>query len=303
MIDEIFDDAKLLNISVVRTWAFCENSFHDGYCFQPEPYVYHEPTFKKLDYIIAKAKQNNIRLILTLSNNWKDFGGIPQYLRWFNLSEHDDFYRDERVKNTFKAYVKHLLTRVNTLTNVPYKNEGTILAWELMNEPKSHDLPSLYDWVDEMARYIKELDPNHLVTTGSEGAISGDVYELHKSEAIDFISFHLYPDGWGFDEDRAKSYIYDHVKIAQHMMKPLFLGEFGLRDKQKRRRVYQEWYQIFRDEKIDGVAFWLLSGTQDDGSLYPDYDGFSVYYPESYDVIDVIQTYGQDVNEDYLMSN
>lgn len=28
-----------------------------------------------------------------------------------------------------------------------------------------------------------------------------------------------------------------------------------------------------------GALFWILSGKQDDGTLYPDYDGFTVYCP------------------------
>jgi mannan endo-1,4-beta-mannosidase len=295
MVDKVFADSQSLGLTVIRTWAFCEGASHDGYCFQPRPYEYHEPTFKQLDYAIAKAGQSGIKLILTLANNWSDFGGIPQYLNWYGLNNHDDFYRDQRVKDTYKAYIKQVINRVNTITGVPYKDDPTILAWELMNEPRSYDLPVFYAWVDEMSNYIKELDPNHLRSTGSEGAISSDVYQTHKSDAVDFISFHLYPNWWGFDRERSKQYIREHVKIAREMGKPIFLGEFGI-DKQQRRSVYQEWYQILKEEKVEGVAFWLLSSEQDDGSLYPDYDGFTVYYPESSDVIDIIKGYSDYVH-------
>ena len=290
MVDQIFADAKSLGVTVIRTWAFCEGDLHDGYCFQPQPYVYHEPTFVKLDYMIAKARQSGIKLILPLANNWSDFGGVPQYLKWYGLSNHDDFFRDSRIKDTYKAYIKKVLTRVNTITGIPYKDDPTILAWELMNEPRSNDLPSLYAWVEEMANYIKDLDPNHLRSTGSEGSMASDVYQTHKSEAIDFISMHLYPNWWGLDQERAKQYIRDHASIARSMGKPLFLGEFGI-DHQKRRSSYQEWYQLAKDEKIEGIAFWSLAGKQDDGSLYPDYDGLTVYYPDSSDVIDIIKGY------------
>lgn len=298
MIDNVFSDARSLGLTVMRTWAFCDGdtNAHEGYCFQPRPYEYHEPTFKKLDYIIARAQQSGIKLILALGNNWGDFGGIPQYLNWYGLYNHDDFYRDQRVRDTYKAYITHVINRVNSITGVPYKDDPTILAWELMNEPRSSDLPNFYLWVDEMSRHIRNLDPNHLRSTGSEGAIATPVYDTHRSDAVDFVSFHLYPDWWGFDQERSKQYIREHAKIARDLGKPVVLGEFGLKDKQRRRFVYQEWYQTMREEDIDGAAFWLLSSRQDDGSLYPDYDGFTVYYPESSDVTDIIEGYSKYVN-------
>jgi mannan endo-1,4-beta-mannosidase len=176
---------------------------------------------------------------------------------------------------------------------VLYKDEPTILAWELGNELRSYDPTNFYLWIDEMARYIKDIDPNHLLTTGSEGSISTDAYQTHKSSYIDFVSFHLYPDHWGFDRLRSIQYIKDHAQVARSLNKPVFLGEFGFRDKSKRRQTFEEWYQILKEEQVTGTAFWLLSGRQVDGSLYPDYDGFTVYVPESTDVTDVIRGYSR----------
>ena len=36
----------------------------------------------------------------------------------------------------YKAYVKKMATRVNTFTGVMYKNDPTIFAWDLLNEPR-----------------------------------------------------------------------------------------------------------------------------------------------------------------------
>lgn len=35
-----------------------------------------------------------------------------------------------------------MITRINTLTNVAYKDDPTIFAWELMNEPRCSSDPS-----------------------------------------------------------------------------------------------------------------------------------------------------------------
>jgi mannan endo-1,4-beta-mannosidase len=36
---------------------------------------------ERLDALIAAAEEADLRLILPLVNYWKDFGGVPQYLR------------------------------------------------------------------------------------------------------------------------------------------------------------------------------------------------------------------------------
>jgi len=294
MIDSVLDDAKALNLTVMRTWAFCEGSSHDGYCFQPSLGSYDENTFKHFDYVVYAAGQRGIKLILTLVDNWWYYGGVDQYVRWLGLSNHDDFFRNAQAKEAYKAYVRYFLERTNTITGVKYKDDPTILAWELMNEPRCGDLPALYQWVDEMARFIKSIDPVHKISSGSEGSFVSDLVETHKSPAIDFVSFHLYPDHWGWDVERSNNYIREQARIAhQQLGKPIFFGEFGFKDKSRRRDVFKQWYQIMKEEHVDGAAFWLLSGRQMDGSLYPDYDGFTVWYPESTDVIDIIQEYGR----------
>lgn len=39
------------------------------------------------------------------------------------------------ARNAFKDYVKAILTRRNSITGVLYKDDPTIMAWDLANEP------------------------------------------------------------------------------------------------------------------------------------------------------------------------
>ncbi len=55
--------------------------------------------------------------------------------------------------------------------------EGDVVA----NENSLRKLPGVQAWVHEMAAYLKEKDPNHLVTVGLEG-----FWGAHAKEALEF---------------------------------------------------------------------------------------------------------------------
>lgn len=307
MVDEVIEDAAALKLNTLRTWGFCNGEWKDGYCFQPEPRIYHEPTFKKMDYTIYKASQHGIKLIIPFVNNWDDLGGMMQYVRWSPTAEkrHDVFYTDPWTKQLYKDYVYFFLNRVNSITGVAYKNDPTILMWELTNEMRADSDPSgkiIQEWTAEMAAFIKGIDSYHLLTTGMEGfgrngnndwlnnGSQGTNYiSNHQIKDIDMASFHLYPEQWGLNEASANLWVENSIRIAKEQIgKPVFCGEFGTRDKWNRKRIYTDWYATGDKMDGNGMMFWLLSGHQDDGNLYPDYDGYTIYYPEDTEISSVI---------------
>lgn len=100
------------------------------------------------------------------------------------------FYENEDCKAIFKEWLHALITRENTLTGRLYKDEPAIMCWELMNEGRNYcwrpecnvwstmmaarkeRILKMRDWYDEMSTYIKENDPNHLVSTGEDGFLN-----------------------------------------------------------------------------------------------------------------------------------
>ncbi|MBI3009892.1 MAG: cellulase family glycosylhydrolase [Candidatus Omnitrophica bacterium] len=246
VVDEVLRNAVWFGGNTyIRTWAFCNGTSADGYCFQPQPGVYDEATFRKLDFVLAQANLYELRVVLSLVNNWDDFGGMNQYLSWCGVtSGHDAFYTDSCAKQLYKNYVQQVLSRVNTITGVPYKDDPAILAWELANEPRCPSDPSgntLLAWIQEMAAYVKSLDPNHLVATGEEGwyTSKGPDWRHNGTEGVDFLrnsavaeidvaSFHLYPEPYLLDEPGAMAWIDEHISDAHSVIgKPVLLGEFG----------------------------------------------------------------------------
>lgn len=49
---------------------------------QPQPGVFDERVFRSLDWLLAEAAQRGLRLLLNLTNYWKDYGGMAQYVEW-----------------------------------------------------------------------------------------------------------------------------------------------------------------------------------------------------------------------------
>lgn len=104
---------------------------------------------------------------------------------------HDDFYTDPTIKAWYKAWVNHLVTRQNVHSQVLYRDDPTIFAWELANEPRCQGSGAfgtsknctlnyavygkdpvawkITGWVEEVSGYIKSIDANHMVGTGDEG--------------------------------------------------------------------------------------------------------------------------------------
>jgi mannan endo-1,4-beta-mannosidase len=71
--------------------------------------------WQALDYVIAEARQHGIRLLLSLVNDWKDYGGKAQYVKWAleegtaGLSaSNDSFFFNPSIRSNFKNYIKVL---------------------------------------------------------------------------------------------------------------------------------------------------------------------------------------------------
>jgi mannan endo-1,4-beta-mannosidase len=260
-----------------------------------------------LDYALAKAGQLGLKIVLVLTNNWHEFGGMDQYLAWYGLSSHQDFYTAPPVRQAYKDWLAHLALRVNSLTLRAYRDDPTLFAWELGNEPRGvSGTPNrvLTAWAAEMSSYLKSIDPNHLVAVGDEGffdrerpsehwtyhAQNGvDHRALSALSAIDYGTFHMYPETWGTGFGWSERWIDDHLNLARELGKPTVLEEYGLkvtRDRlgrvsqglETRLSSYANWNERVLAHGGNAAMFWLLAGRDSQrGGLYPDYDQFSVY--------------------------
>uniref|UniRef100_A0ACD5WCB8 Uncharacterized protein n=1 Tax=Avena sativa TaxID=4498 RepID=A0ACD5WCB8_AVESA len=258
-----FRQASAHGMNLARTWAFSDGGDRP---LQSSPGVYHEDMFQGLDFVVAEARRHGIYLLLCLTNNFDDFGGKRQYVQWamedvaaaggggYNFTSADDFFNSTLVKSYYKNHVKTVLTRVNTVTGVAYKDDPAIFGWELMNEPRCNAEPTgalVQSWVEEMSPYLKTIDGNHLVTPGLEGFYGDGAHEskelnpwgiyygtnyiaTHRAPGIDFATIHLYPDVWlwGTTADQRarffRNWTASHVRDTDaHLGVPLLVTEYG----------------------------------------------------------------------------
>jgi len=344
-VTSVLNSAQHLGAQVIRTWAFLdrgaldgsvkdvhESGHKDGVYFQYWDPVLKRPAYndgedglQRLDFIVHEARKRHLTLILPLTNNWRDFGGMDQYLTWYGLGQHHLFFSDERVRAAYKSWVEHVVSRVNSLDGVPYKDDPAIFAWELANEPRATnagpmDAPgwtqhTVTAWAAEMSAFIKSLDSQHMVSVGDEGflydrgthfAYSGtqgvDHEQLTALPFVDFGTFHLYPDHWNTSTSWGNQWIQDHISIARRLDKPIVLEEYGLQvtrshghwgdvvqGAQRRRNSYTNWHRLMAGLGGAGSLFWMLAGEESPGQMYPDYDHFVVHPGD--DTFQLLQTF------------
>ena len=89
-VKQILTTAANSNLKVVRMWVFCDSSCGNGFYFQSFPTGASAPAyndspcngFANVDLAVNQANTLRIKLIMTLTNNWTDFGGMDTYVKW-----------------------------------------------------------------------------------------------------------------------------------------------------------------------------------------------------------------------------
>ncbi|KAI8997978.1 glycoside hydrolase superfamily [Gaertneriomyces semiglobifer] len=121
-----------------------------------------------LDKALALANERGVRLIIPFIDRWEWWGGVESFVKLYDPTlPASAFYTEPSIQNGFKSIIEQIITRVNTVTNIAYREDPAILAWETGNELEIDDGRIPTDWTLEIASHIKGLDRNHLVMDGS----------------------------------------------------------------------------------------------------------------------------------------
>jgi mannan endo-1,4-beta-mannosidase len=281
-----------------------------------KPGQYDEELLSGLDFFLAELAKREMKAVVYVNNFWQWSGGMSQYVSWFSgkppldpdvtgdwngfMDTSARFYGIEPAQEAFRGVIKTLVTRKNSITGVSYREDPTIMSWQLANEPRpgsdAHadeaSAQRFIEWIDSTAKYIGDLAPQQLVSTGNEGwmgtAGNRDLFvESHKTPNVDYLTFHMWAANWGwfdpknaaatYDEawSRAQQYLNWHIDTAAQLGKPIVLEEFGInRDggaysiesgTEFRDRYYAAIFELLHRRASEGAPiagsnFWAWGG-------------------------------------------
>ncbi|MFD5464598.1 cellulose binding domain-containing protein [Kitasatospora sp. NPDC127059] len=289
-IDAHFANLRADKATVVRLWMFSHENWHG---FEKAKGVYDEQEFAQFDYVIESARAHGLKLIPVFENYWEAYGGIDTRLQWEGLSGGQPgraaFFDRKRCPGCFtsyKDYVGHVLNRTNHYSGVRYRDDATIFAWDLMNEPRYQGQGAAEDtggttlraWVDEMGAFVKGIDGKHLLGVGIEGhgtayGFGGDegnpFVAVQQSPYIDYTSAHPYPtEPWAnLTIDQTRKLIRAWIADSHNVIgKPFFMGEFNVQNVD-RSAWWNALYTDFESADGDGSAFWWYEDHDVDGTF------------------------------------
>jgi mannan endo-1,4-beta-mannosidase len=234
------------------------------------------------DHTIAVAKAHNVRIIATLADQWGSCDSGPGSVVFKGDDWYTTGYRSTvapGATTTYRDWVAEIVGR--------YRNEPTILAWQLMNEAEiRHDITTsctkngasiLRTWAADVSGVVKSIDTNHLVSLGTLGGgqcgiQDGDYAYVHDLPTIDLCEYHDYlPDAMPGDQWNGLAH-----RIAQcaALGKPIFIGESGQKDMTlaDRAALFTIKFSTQFGSGVVGELVWALRTEPQGGSSTSDYD-------------------------------
>jgi mannan endo-1,4-beta-mannosidase len=307
------DRLQVLGITNIRILAASEGPDTEPGRIVPSlqsaPGNFNSDLLAGLDFALSEMGKRQMRAVMVLNNFWAWSGGMAQYVSWsegsaipypppFSSASWNDFeaysstfYSDAKAVALSMATMQKIIMRTNSISGLAYVDDPTIMSWELGNEPRGMNNVSAFNaWIAATAHAIKTLDPNHLVTIGTEGtqADSGiDIAQNNTSVDVDYATTHIWPQNFGwYDPTNAvntypvavadmKNYLAVQISGAQVVHKPLVLEEFGFSrdgnslDPNSATAYRDQFYEAILGEalsyaqsnqSVSGVNFWAWSG-------------------------------------------
>jgi mannan endo-1,4-beta-mannosidase len=258
-VDDAMATAKEMGVTVVRSQTMGD-SVGCAACIEPALGQFNADAFTHIDYALASARAHGIKIISTIvGDDALDGGTGCVYLRWRGISQPGcslidmaPFWTDPTVIGDVEAHIAALLNHVNVYTHVAYKDDPTILGWDLLNGGGS---PTA--WTRQIVDFIRSIDARHLVLSG---------YANAANPGVDACVGFIYPH-WFQPLAVVKPWIAQCKRVG----KPFIAYEYGW-DRTNYRtlsglRGFLE--TLHRTPEVAGDAFWALQSHSDGHGWMP----------------------------------
>jgi hypothetical protein len=162
------------------------------------------------------------------------------------------FWTNKDVIGDVEAHIRALLDHVNVYTHVAYKNDPTILGWDLLNGGGSPR-----PWTKTIARFVRSIDPHHLILSGYDNAGIGAV-----DACVGFIYAH-----WSLSLSVVKPW----MATCKRAGKPFIAYEYGWDATNLATQAALRTFlaTLRATSNVAGDAFWALEAHASGHGLLP----------------------------------
>jgi hypothetical protein len=258
-IDDALSTARELGANVVRSQTMGD-SVGCPVCIEPELGTFNPAAFERIDYALRSARARGIKIIPTIvGDDAQRGGGGCVYLGWrgidvpnCSLNSMEPFWTDENVIGDVEQHIAAVLNHVNVYTHVAYKNDPTILGWDLLNGGGSPPT-----WTRRIAGFVRTIDHRHLILSGPVNA---------RLKDVDLCVNFVYPH-WG----QPLSSVRPLIAQCKRAHKPFAAYEYGWdRTNFPTLASFRSFLASLRaDPEIVGDAFWALEAHADGHGWLP----------------------------------
>ena len=259
-IKDALQTAADMGVTVVRSHTL-GISVGNPLSVEPKLGQFNAKAFDTIDYSIYEAHKLGIRLIIPLTDNWHYYeGSYHTFTQWLGLPS-SDFYTSPKAIAAFEQYISHLLNHVNPYTKLAYKNDPTVMAWELGNELNGMT-PS---WIEKISSFIHNLAPHQLIAAGQQYGVNPATL---TAPDVNIVDCHYYPP---LETD---SFIESNAAQVAKAGKVFIAGEYGSIVASKSLLA-----PLVSDKNISGAAFWSLFAHRNTYGYDQHNDGETLHFP------------------------
>lgn len=214
-VDDVLATAHEMGVTVIRAQTLGD-TVGCPLCIEPTQGVFNDAAFAHMDIVVAEARKYGIKLIGEFDG---DAGGTGSgqsynwYCAWRNIPSPQcaaAFFTDPNLIGDYKQHMQAVLTHVNPLTGLAYKDDPTFLGWVDGNNlnldagaasvtPSGLVIPpavsdtQMTAWLNNVSTYFKSINNKQLFIDISLNVIAIPASPVFSVSNVDIFASEWYP--------------------------------------------------------------------------------------------------------------